>query len=228
MPSRAPPAKSSRSTLYVAAAFAGVFLPLFVNGWYNPIVRSSATSYWAVEILTWVVLPAVLLWALFRSEAVTAPDLGLHGLVRGRDDGPLLIEYAVLWSFAMYFLYVAGSAFANAHLPDFWKVRFDYSLAMPKDGPARVAVALFFSLSAGIIEEIWFRGMLRRLLGSGVVFVIVSAAFFGLIHWELGTRQLFATTLWGLVAALVYLRIGNLLPLIAAHAATDFVDFYLN
>lgn len=90
----------------------------------------------------------------------------------------------------------------------------------------------FFALSAGIVEELYFRGWLRRLFSQGYLgaglFVLISSALFALIHWGNGTvdygfnfKHLAVTFCWGLGSALAYLKINNLWFLIVAHALLD-------
>ncbi len=95
---------------------------------------------------------------------------------------------------------------------------------------------LFFALSAGIVEELYFRGWLRRFFNPTVIgitsYVFISSLLFALIHWGDGTtlygvdyKQLASTFCWGIGSAIVYLRIGNLWPLIIAHAMLDITFF---
>lgn len=91
--------------------------------------------------------------------------------------------------------------------------------------------ALYWSLTAGIVEEIYFRGWLRRLmrgsLGMTLAYVGTSSILFSLIHWGQGEKQLIATGIFGLMCAVAYLGVRNLWPLIAAHVIVD-VTFFWN
>jgi len=51
--------------------------------------------------------------------------------------------------------------------------------------------------------------------------VVASACLFGLAHCYQGPVHIAWTTVFGLIAALFYLRVGRVLPLILAHYATN-------
>jgi len=78
---------------------------------------------------------------------------------------------------------------------------------------------LLFAVSPGICEELVFRGaflgLLRR-VGSVRSAVLISAAFFGVIH--LSVFRFLPTFTVGIAAALVVVRTGSILPAMALHA----------
>ena len=53
-----------------------------------------------------------------------------------------------------------------------------------------------------------------------------SALFFGLAHWEQGSVGLYRATAFGFAAAILYLKLGDLRPLILAHALIDLYIFW--
>ena len=82
----------------------------------------------------------------------------------------------------------------------------------------------FLSLTAGICEEILFRGFLIWLITAwlGVVSaVILSSIVFGCAHIYLGFAQVPRTAIVGLVLALIVVAAGSLWPAIVIHAALD-------
>ena len=109
---------------------------------------------------------------------------------------------------------------------------FGYGLALPDDRLLRAIVAIFFAVTAGVVEETFFRGLLRQaiaaLLGPRAVktYIIFSALVFGLAHWEQGSAGLIGATAFGLCAAWLYLKLGDLRPLILAHAIIDLYIFW--
>ena len=60
---------------------------------------------------------------------------------------------------------------------------------------------------------------------AATVFVVTSTALFALVHWENGAAELAAAAVYGLIAAWLYLRMGSLWPLVAAHFLIDLVAF---
>lgn len=80
------------------------------------------------------------------------------------------------------------------------------------------------SITAGICEEIIFRGFLMWLISvwTGVIFAaIISSVIFGLEHVYLGVAQVPRIALLGLGFVIVVLISGSLLPAMVIHATMD-------
>jgi membrane protease YdiL (CAAX protease family) len=90
-------------------------------------------------------------------------------------------------------------------------------------GGVRVALMLTVLVAAPLIEEYLFRGLLFRALARDRplrLAMLSSAAFFAVIHPLPAWPPVF---LVGVCAALVFSRVGNLLPAIALHATYNAV-----
>lgn len=94
---------------------------------------------------------------------------------------------------------------------------------LPHDGgELRRFVAL--SLTAGVCEEILYRGFLMWYLGGWLgpaPSLALAAVIFGIGHSYQGWRGVLVTGLAGAVFGAVYLLAGSLLPAIILHAAGD-------
>lgn len=97
--------------------------------------------------------------------------------------------------------------------------------ALPKQPPAMVpfiaglpvATRVLISLSAGVVEEAFFRGFLQPRIG-----ILLSTAFFALAHLSYGQPfMLIGITVLSLIYALLVRWRQNLWPAIAAHALFD-------
>lgn len=80
------------------------------------------------------------------------------------------------------------------------------------------------SMTAGICEEILFRGFLIWLITAWlglVAAVILSSIVFGCAHIYLGVAQVPRTAIVGLVLALIVVASGSLWPAMVIHAAVD-------
>lgn len=97
--------------------------------------------------------------------------------------------------------------------------------ALPKQPPAMVpfiaglpiGVRVLISLSAGVVEEGFFRGFLQPRIG-----IALSTAFFALAHLSYGEPfMLIGITLLSLIYALIVWWRQNLWPAMAAHALFD-------
>lgn len=100
--------------------------------------------------------------------------------------------------------------------------------SMPQEPPAMVpfiaslpvVVRLLISLSAGVVEETFFRGFLQPRIG-----IVLSTAFFALAHLSYGQPfMLVGITMLSLIYALLVKWRQNLWPAIAAHALFDGVQ----
>jgi membrane protease YdiL (CAAX protease family) len=109
---------------------------------------------------------------------------------------------------------------------------FAYQMALPDDRILHALVAIFFSITAGVVEEIFFRGLLRQAIAAILspqavkTYIALSALIFGLAHWEQGSYGLIGATLFGACAAWLYLKLGDLRPLIFAHALIDLYIYW--
>ncbi len=140
----------------------------------------------------------------------------------------------------------AGAAFfiglvLAAGLAQFWRIQIRAALEHDKTrarlveqlravapilptSPTELRLFTALSLTAGMCEEILFRGYLIWYLESygGVAgAVILSSILFGIGHIYQGRRQAFKIIFLGLLLALFYVGSGSLWIPIALHAALD-------
>lgn len=98
---------------------------------------------------------------------------------------------------------------------------------LPRSGAGRRGWAML-SLSAGVTEEITYRGLLLLTLAVAlpsttprVALVIAAAVLFGLAHWYQGWTGIVSTALVGGVMASLYLSTGSLLVPMILHTLFD-------
>jgi membrane protease YdiL (CAAX protease family) len=99
-----------------------------------------------------------------------------------------------------------------------------YSGHIPKAPPASVVTIVYLAVTAGFVEEYFFRGLLNPLvckyLGNSVaVFVVVSSLSFAAIHWGGGLANVIGSLPFGVFLALVYVRTGDIRVRVLAHTA---------
>jgi membrane protease YdiL (CAAX protease family) len=103
---------------------------------------------------------------------------------------------------------------------------------LPSSGAERAAFILV-SLSAGVCEEILFRGFLIRLLNGGALALPLAGALaassllFGLGHAYQGFKGVLGTAVAGLFMGLLFLLSGNLVPAMVVHALLDMQVVYV-
>ena len=202
--------------------------PLYFNGYINSHIASRPAAYWAFEFSYWILLPLLVLVALVRFGGLRISDIGIHGRIRGhRSIGALVLVSLVLCPL-YYLVHSSALRYFGTLLPS--NGLFQYHAMVPDSGIARIVVAVYFALTAGIVEEIYFRGLAFRacemLVSRPVLlYLAISPVLFALIHWESGAANTAASYIFGVLTAGSYVVLRNLWPLIVAHAYTDYVWF---
>ena len=201
--------------------------PFMVNGLVNSVIHQHALLYWGFEMLTWVVIPSTILYLVTRTPGFQFSDLGYHGIIFGRSKTWLLLLVCVLFAPLVYWVYSTSYDFFIELFPA--GETFDYDSLVPASGIFYLAIVIYFGLSAGLVEEFLFRGLLYRAFSrfpsSTVLFLVVSPLLFGLVHWEDGLANLASTYIVGVFMAIAYLGFRNLWPLVIGHIFTDLVWF---
>lgn len=161
------------------------------------------------------------LWALLALTIIAAHLSGIGtlelGVVRVR------LELLLAWTGA---LTVAGiGLMLVAHRLG---VRESRTLAMLLPRTARERLGfLGLSITAGICEEVVFRGFLifalARVIDSATVAALIAAAIFGLVHAYQGFAGSVRAALLGALLSLPVLISGSIVPAIIAHAAIDVI-----
>lgn len=171
-----------------------------------------------------------LLTTLFESGVVLFVYFGvrrrggsIRNLIGGRWSTPL--EFLKDWVISVLFWFVALVAlFLTAkalHIqPGGQNMRF----MLPR-GEGEIVLWIFLSLSAGICEEIIFRGYLQRqLLGwlkSAPMAVVISAMVFGAVHIYQGVKSAIVICVFGLLFGILAEWRKSLRPGMMAHAWHD-------
>ena len=228
----APIAPAQWRQLMAIAIVCALFYTLgILHGFYNgPVYRAGPAYFWLADITRWVVLPVICLSALTRRCRIVPSSYGLVWPSSKRSQDALLIwcvVAAVLIDAAYYG--VAGPLWKHG---GFTRPAFTYNETIPTGVVAHGLVVMYYAATAGVVEEVVYRGLMW--LGISMIvtprfakpaYVLVSSLLFASIHWANGVPELAATFAVGVVAALLYLRIGNLWPLVIGHTVTDLIDF---
>jgi membrane protease YdiL (CAAX protease family) len=177
--------------------------------------RLPRTQAYASSIASLWILAAVTLAAAWAS-GYGASELGL---ARDGDIGRVAILAAAATTAGIAILF--GFRLAGVKEPAIVRE------LMPVTRPERVLFGVV-SVSAGICEEIVYRGFLIHVLhgatGSIILAVIVSSGAFGVAHAYQQPAGALRAALLGLVLAVPLLTTGSILPAIAAHIAIDLLS----
>jgi len=209
------------------ALFCVVVGPFLVNGWINAQIAARPLWYWSFELLSWLVIPLAAFTIARRDGGPTLAALGYSFCVLGRRNPSGLLVLCLVAGACTPALYGVcewlGRALFGA------RAFFSYADVIPADGVARALVVLWFGLSAGVIEETLYRAYAWHLAAycrrPRLIYLVLAPFLFALVHWEGGAASLAASWFYGLVAAIAYLALRNLWPLVVGHCTTDFLAF---
>jgi membrane protease YdiL (CAAX protease family) len=209
---------ASQYGLFVYLAFPLTYIPIVLGHWIAgattvpTVIQASSTDafkYLSVVVAEWLELVGV--WFVIRS-GVRPRDL--IGLAQSRKQ--LLIEVGLGVG-----LGVVEASYSV--LPILLKNAHPHSARLP--GEAILAIAA--SLSAGVVEEIVYRGYLQRLVtavfGNVWVAIALQAEAFAFAHLYEGGHAVGIIAIQSIVTGYVAYRLKNLRLVIVAHVTLDII-----
>jgi hypothetical protein len=218
-----------RSTILLAV-FPTLALELLNTFWLEPLILRGPAIFYAADILQWIIVPG-LVWAfLLRAPHIKPKEYGFPD----SSQTPSLISVAQALSVALLLWLAYKPVFVIAYRW-FWPYaeNFGYSAIIPKLFPWNILISLYFSTTAAVVEETVFRGLpwlyfscflspARRIIW----YLILTPLLFAACHSEQGPHGVIAAWAYGLTAALLYIRLRNLWPLILGHFVIDMIEFW--
>ena len=212
---------------FILVAFITGVTPFLLNGFYNPFIARFPFAYWATDIIAWIILPATLLIVGIRKNYISFQDLGLRTSNRYL---PIILISSIFACPIFHYTYTHSYAFAVSAYPvNHFNVNFSYQYLIPTAPPWSYITIVYFSLTAGFVEEILYRSLLFNLFENTflqrIVFLITSSIIFSLVHWEGGVHNLHATLIVGAVAGIIFLLTKNIWPCIVGHVFTNLIHY---
>ena len=207
-----------------------VILPSELNGFYNQVLAGSPVLYWVCDIAAWIVIPALVFVFLIRYSDINLNKLGLNLPCKSGKDALWFVFLCVLVFLVLYYGYTLTKSFAESVIGiNYFAVDFSYESLIPEGGFLGILVLVYFSATAGIVEEIYYRGIFRLLFGESVLqkilYVMISSVIFSSVQWELGIYNLLPSFVFGLIASIYFVFQRNLYPLILGHTVTNIILF---
>ena len=200
----------------------------------NPGTTLKLLTYGTTIALLWALAVAAVLvvgWApLFDSPAVGtgwlwAPKIAKPALGLG------VAAYMVV-SLLPLIQSLRGRRLRRAYAAAYRRAFADIAGMLPNTAIERLGWVLL-SLTAGLCEELLFRGfMIRFLNGLGLglplaAALVASSLIFGLAHAYQGPKGVIGATVGGLVFGLLFLLSGSLIPGMILHALVDLQVAYV-
>ena len=199
--------------------------PFLVNGYINEKLFNWPPVFWTFEVLIRVALPVSFLVYLLRG-GMRAGDIGFTVVIWGRRSLLLVGLGFLIYAFLYYWMVIASYEIARRYLPDV--AVFDYESAIPRVEPFRTLVSAYYALGAAFTEEIFSRALLYRIATmfrrTVLIYLTVSPIVFAIGHWESGWAITVSTYVLGVFAAMIYMWMKNIWPLIVVHFVDDFVQ----
>jgi len=222
--------------------FALIYEPIFGYRDYQKFKRKVKTDglarigyYKSTMAGLWI--PAGLILVLAASTELTLGQIGLSFVTLKTEIFGSFLTYLALTGMIVYALVIVGiligskfsfklrNSMEKAKKQELHKSSFGDILPTNRQ---EKKMWTYVSITAGITEEILYRGFLIFALGSlfpgaSIWFSILTASLlFGLAHTYQGFIGVMRTTLIGIWFTVVYLAAGSILPLIAFHALVDY------
>lgn len=178
--------------------------------------------YLTVLASEWAIVYGV--WRGIRPHGITLNDL-VGGRWKSARDVAMDIFFAALFWFAL---------FPVLHV---WEFVFPHSPSAPSvnwllpHGNVEIAFWIVLSISAGIAEEIVFRGYLQRQFSawtrSAAIGIALQALIFGVTHGYQGVAACIRITILGAMFGMLAYWRKSLRPGMIAHAWTDIIGAFM-
>lgn len=209
--------KTSISAYTAVGMFLAFFGATIVLNIFNQFVPAQLTDTDVViRELSVFVVTGVLIWIIYSGEKLDLSSIGLHNRHWGKS--LLLSLILVILSFALTVLCMV--IFKALDIP------FGGGGGSRYDNVSPAAMTLIM-LRAGVVEEICYRGYLmerlEKISSNWLVFFLLPAAVFGLLHYKQGVGGVIVAFLLGLLISYVYWKKRDLKANIIAHFTVDFI-----
>ena len=176
-------------------------------------------QYLATLVWEWL-LAALVLWGIRMRKTPLCQLLGIRRptLRDWRDD---LAIAAAFWIASVIILAAIGILFKLAHLSTPQKALTQLA---PQNG-LELLLWVILSISAGICEELTFRGYLLQQFSRASrnlwIGVLASSLLFGVAHGYEGASGMIAISVYGALFCILAIKRGSLRPGMMAHAWHD-------
>ncbi|TGM06018.1 CPBP family intramembrane glutamic endopeptidase [Leptospira jelokensis] len=203
----------------------------FLNGFFNPQLSKNTTLFVTVEIIFWVILPLfTLIHLTYNLKIFSFSDLGFNSKLFKSNSYFFVIIFSLIFAFFVQLIYFTTYSLLSSIFTTNYFKNFEIQSTIPKDFETGVAVSLYYALTAGFVEEIYYRAFIAKIFEINftlnINYILISSTLFSLNHWEGGIINLIDTFLYGLLFSIFYNKFKNIWPLIIAHSITDIIAFF--
>ena len=208
------------------------FLLGFCNSFYLPyLYELNVAYYWVADVTQFVFVPGISLFLLFRGSSLSFSECGFKW--PKKRSMWLLLFFNTLLLILIYGPMLNYLKTLALGLLPYSRQLFTFHAVVPDELPWRVVVVFYFAVTAGLVEETFYRGLLFAYWKNCITplrlflsYSLSSALLFSAIHWEYGLHFVFATFSIGILVAAMYYYSRNIWPFVISHALVDVVSFY--
>ena len=210
-------------------------LPILMSllkSYINRLTYQNEFMFWFFDILVYMIFPVSVLYFAYKKFSYSCQNYGLFKKFHYYYKVSNLVTDAVIASCILLFIYFAVYNLAGIFFTDSGSVDSFYSDKLSDlKGISYIFMLLYFSITAAIFEEIFYRGIIFDFFQNFIKwtwlrnwsYVLFSAILFTLAHSAISLAYLISIFMFGFIAALLYIEYKRLEPLIMAHFFTDMV-----
>lgn len=197
-------------------------VPLLLTIWMGGIHLDYYDKLFYSRFFYWGTVLVMLLYAL---KAERQP------MLLWKDENNTL-GFLLLSALVLYLLFIVAAIISA--IPMLFGVRDNVAMVkkVTETLKGHPMMIFFVALTAGVTEELIFRGYLltrmMQLFKNNIAAIVVSSLLFSSLHYKYGSyRELIFTFLIGIVFSIYYIKYRNIKPIIIAHFLIDFISMNL-
>ena len=167
-------------------------------------------AFWLFDVASFVFLPLFIFWR-FKLDLLPAYALSSQPKFKKIGAGQI-----IFFSIAGFLFFVAlfaigrrvGVTSAKAY-PEWLPPLIFYKNKLPINFIFKMLVVMYLAFTAGIVEEIFYRGVTNSVAGkyfggSRLVYIVISTSLFAIIHLGGGLANVVSAAFGGFAIAVVY------------------------
>ena len=197
-------------------------------------IAANRSRFYRRSMILWWLLTVIWCGIVLHEGRLTRATLGWAGTGTGYADVSAEVAAGFVWAVTGLLPLMALIGGIQARLRGHTQPapgRDAYDVLLPRT-PGERWLAAGVAITAGITEEVIFRGLL---IAAGievyrlpvVVAAVISLVLFAAVHGYQGTRGILSAASLGLIFTVLYLMSGSILPGIIVHAVQNLVALLL-
>ena len=195
--------------------------PLYLNDLYLMALDNTRIGLlWALDVVFFLLIPTTTLVCLVRADRISLREIGF-----AKPPQPI----SIIAGIALCGILVVLDQWTLFPLLNQLPGRLFIGYDFPASQPLRILTMIYAALTAGLLEEIVYRGVvtteLKKHVRSPAGVVLLSCLIFAGIHWSEGPGKSISTSFWAIIPTIWVLKRRSLWGPIVCHALYDFLIF---